>query len=740
MPDLCPKCKSIDLPTYSSQRRFFTVNLGTWTDIKAKEWCAFCSLVVDAIVSQTENPVFKSTIRLTNRKAWLCCVSYSEYDGGRRIAYSNKCDLEEQFKRVYNGPFGSGSSYHYVLYWDGANNSRQEVFIRPMLDSRPFFGRSVNPDRVNPELIQFWLQLCEAYHGQACDGHLASRSTLPQGFRLIDIKNNRIVAIDYGSKVRYAALSYVWGMSKMSTDMPLSFKQHIRIDKSGREEIPLPDPLPKTLRDAITVATLAGYSFLWIDALCIIQNDDQERKSQIYRMDAIFNNASLTIAAGSSIHADWGLPGISRKRSVQQRTIDISGTQFAVPFPTYRWLSRGMELVWNTRGWTFQEKIMSPRLLLFTDYQMYFRCGNSIFAEDVAMETGKISESIMRRENPFLWVAHRKQREPPSFLTILGDSLTLGQYNLVDQDWKLTFLPNYVSVVTEYTQRSLSFQEDVFLAISGVLNSLDPSDMAFSGCLPRAWMGQALLWQPRMGTTYTSRHETVMGVPSWSWAAWDLSSGCFWYLTDLIKTRKHPMTIHTKMADEYVHSRVEHVESETLLRRDRTTPRELSESASRLIHLSGVLLAFESPVPNLLIGKRLRGVEADHDTLQLFTLLDKDGTCIGKVWTTTRVAATGLNDFVEISTCLTGIDLDGLVNSKHIPTKEITEKVKKLNKTTNLMEEVEEKKIVDQMATEWEVINVMLVRWKDDVAYCVAIGKVIGTAWPRLNRRVVYLG
>jgi hypothetical protein len=99
------------------------------------------------------------------------------------------------------------------------------------------------------------------------------------------------------------------------------------------------------------------------------------------------------------------LPGISRRRHFAQRTEIVNGAELAVEFPSFRDLNSGPALIWNRRGWTLQEKVLSKRLLLFTDFQVYFRCANSVCAEDIAMEAGALSNSIKRRQNPFAWGA-----------------------------------------------------------------------------------------------------------------------------------------------------------------------------------------------------------------------------------------------------------------------------------------------------------------------------------------------
>jgi Heterokaryon incompatibility protein (HET) len=115
---------------------------------------------------------------------------------------------------------------------------------------------------------------------------------------LIDVDRGKIIA---GStdRTRYVALSYVWGEKKMRQEMPRSLKAAVRADENGVETIELPNFPPRTIQDAIKVTRRRGYHYLWVDSLCIVQDDDHERHGQINMMDEIYSNASLTIAAAS---------------------------------------------------------------------------------------------------------------------------------------------------------------------------------------------------------------------------------------------------------------------------------------------------------------------------------------------------------------------------------------------------------------------------------------------------------
>jgi hypothetical protein len=92
----------------------------------------------------------------------------------------------------------------------------------------------------------------------------------------------------------------------MKREMPKSLKAAVRTGEDGIETIELPELLPRTIRDALEVTLSIGYRFLWVDSLCIVQDDDEDRDLQIDMMDEIYSNATLTIAAGTGLRKSIG--------------------------------------------------------------------------------------------------------------------------------------------------------------------------------------------------------------------------------------------------------------------------------------------------------------------------------------------------------------------------------------------------------------------------------------------------
>lgn len=119
-----------------------------------------------------------------------------------------------------------------------------------------------------------------------------------ESLRLIDV-DKRIIVKGLRNGSRYLTLSYVWGKDKLRRDLPITTKAAVKIDSNGAETVALPEPLPRTIQDAMDVTRELGFRYIWIDSLCIVQDDPEDVAMQIKMMGEIYSSSSLTIAAGS---------------------------------------------------------------------------------------------------------------------------------------------------------------------------------------------------------------------------------------------------------------------------------------------------------------------------------------------------------------------------------------------------------------------------------------------------------
>lgn len=236
-------------------------------------------------------------------------------------------------------------------------------------------------------MAQNWLQTCLRSH------LLCNKPKRPQCFtpsRLLEIRNIsslsahrrlRLREVDERSTYRYAALSYCWGGDQV-------FKTTKSRLESYRTNIEERD-LPLTIRDGILVTQRLGLRFLWVDALCIIQDDDLDKVMEINSMPHIYIHATITITASRASGSREGFlgkrPSLGYEapyKGIQLGYRCENGTQGSIviipsamsgnlgPYPDF---DPAEPL--DGRAWAFQEKILSSRILDFGTFKTQWICG-----------------------------------------------------------------------------------------------------------------------------------------------------------------------------------------------------------------------------------------------------------------------------------------------------------------------------------------------------------------------------
>ncbi|KAH9209012.1 heterokaryon incompatibility protein-domain-containing protein [Leptodontidium sp. 2 PMI_412] len=204
-------------------------------------------------------------------------------------------------------------------------------------------------DEPNFNWVREWLNLCRNIHGNACRRQ-AIHEPISRSFRLIDCAKVPPVVEVHNWGIEYAALSYVWG--------------------AGPED---GIDWPKTVLDAVEVTRKLGLQYLWVDRLCINQSDPAEKDYLISRMTNIYEGADFTIVAAAGSGASHGLPGVrSTPRIPQPKYYLDSGNLLLSMLRDPR--RDILESQYWTRGWTYQEGVLSNRRIVFTESQVYWEC------------------------------------------------------------------------------------------------------------------------------------------------------------------------------------------------------------------------------------------------------------------------------------------------------------------------------------------------------------------------------
>ena len=252
----------------------------------------------------------------------------------------------KDMQRAKNDPFANSVRRYLALT---INSKETGIILVPVASDMPSpwtFGKLLtDPDGLADfSLLRGWIDACEHWHRTSCGATMPTkREAFP--FRLIDVIENCVVRRDV--KCRYLALSYQWGQCNNI----LATKANIAHLEGKGSLLENKCPMPTTIRDAMLLTRHLGERCLWVDAICIVQDDVENKKDAIANMDAVYNHALLTIVAASGHDANAGLPGVRQgTRTFHQQPVLLE--------PGFRMIAvgKGVEAmndsVYSTRAWT----------------------------------------------------------------------------------------------------------------------------------------------------------------------------------------------------------------------------------------------------------------------------------------------------------------------------------------------------------------------------------------------------
>ena len=283
------------------------------------------------------------------------------------------------------------------------------------------------------------------------------------------------VHLSSGQKAPYAALSYCWGGPQPITLTKLTKRDMLRGIATST--------LPQTIQDAITVTRKVGLRYLWVDALCIIQDSDSDRNAEITMMDQIYQHAQVTISAASAGRCQDGFLANRSWRGDWSPSTSFVSIPYACPngergnvqLYMYRLYSSVSEPL-SRRGWALQERILSSRVLIYGTWQLYWECQSR--KKWAGGRAGYFISSL-----PELLAAEKLQFEDESCEENVSEEIVITPWT------------NWTNVVYEYSKTVLTESSDKLPALSGIASKYqkDTKDIYCAG-LWKASLLKGLKW------------------------------------------------------------------------------------------------------------------------------------------------------------------------------------------------------------------------------------------------------
>lgn len=448
--------------------------LGTWDELQRRTDCEVCKLVITAIAESLQ-------------------ADDSGAVSPEQIANILLLPDETSFRLSFPSPLSARLAF---------------VSSDASTSLSPDTARLIRREGVDVTRVKSWLQACDENHPSCSwrnstapcgrnrdDECIEMLSKVPfkgsfnekatSNFRVIDIERGCVEHAPLDTK--YVALSYVWGQLPMVQLRKDNFEA---LTREGTLET-FRQQLPRTINDAIDLLEALGLRYLWIDGLCLIQDDPDDVSLGVSMMNSIYHGSYFTIVAAAGQDANSGLPGVQQGLVWPAREQKIarlsSGVQLTVTHSVDWHLSRSTH---NERGWTMQELVLPDRTLVFVNGQAYFRCHEANWSEETWADK---------------W---------PQWLD--ADDSNISRL----PDPVEGFLPScwaYQKLCENYSQRKLRNDGDALRAMQGILRPTAAGmDTDLVEGLPGYFLDHFLLFISCAG-----QMRRRPGFASFSWAGWD---------------------------------------------------------------------------------------------------------------------------------------------------------------------------------------------------------------------------
>lgn len=452
----------------------------------------------------------------------------------------------------------------FILLENYSNSPGRNRFARPISSS--------TSDSAVLAHAKEWIQECENEHRGRCRETSNSNRYYPTRLievnpiadstgvaRLVSSKPDERLPGQAGFEGEYLTLSHCWGKKlfmKMTSENRATLQEAIYVNA-----------LPLTFKHAIQVTRSLGFKYIWIDALCIVQDSRQDWMTESQSMRQVYANSYCNISATA---AEDSSQGLFRDRSIDHEwtstvSLKVDGMEHSQRFLALDlsfWEKYIVTAPVNRRSWVLQERLLSPRVLHWCEDQIAFECRTVDRAECRpanlpyytklrgrlvdGFNLKKIDEDAGRQLRKLrmgtsssggsLSRWHSEDTGGPSLKLMIQEVIAL-------QDPRYSYYENWKRIVEDYTKMGLTKHEDRLIALSGIARWIaeeirknsDYKEEAYLAGLWRGDLASQLLWhvneadgierQPFADWRPKDDNRDIYRAPSFSWASVETPNG-----------------------------------------------------------------------------------------------------------------------------------------------------------------------------------------------------------------------
>lgn len=338
------------------------------------------------------------------------------------------------------------------------------------------------------EFIKTWLEDCDKTHS-GC----RQRRKVPMPKRLVDVSEGaiRLCELEPDDGRKYIALSHVWGKAPRSERHFMTLRSNIERYKQGI----LFDDFPRMFQDAVKTTRGLGIQYLWIDALCVIFDQEEDFRDMAMTLEEVFSGAYCVLAASRASSQSTGFLGPRPERefiTLPDKTNAKGQLYLCAAIDDFN--RDVLQSPLQSRAWVLQERVAARRSVFFTENQLYLECGGGIRCETLSLMHNQTASFL----------------GDPEFPSTALKAPLIDRINL------------FQSLYSYYSRLLLSESRDRPLAIAAIEKRLE---MAFespsrNGVFEGSLLHCSLLWCRNIESNRLREIPFLSHrVPSWSWQA-----------------------------------------------------------------------------------------------------------------------------------------------------------------------------------------------------------------------------